>query len=281
MLYILPPPSAKPPSVWDLIINFHRKGCQEAAATSSSTNPKKLLKFDCRETNKSQRTWCKTSPSDQSHVSIYRRRDLKSTLAIVISFTFSRAKPDTVTRKFLSFSTQNETFFFFDFPHSHRHSNDGRVCWGKWKEKKFSPFHTWRNRFGELKIVFFFSAFLLHFDFAMRENCAKFKFRRRFSMGKEFFCFDEFFQLVKITRRGPKNVENLIAFFSVFFFHGKLIRHWTFCWATIRGRRCVSAFLTTELASLFGYRANFDESLRGADEIFVVCFDWEKLKISL
>lgn len=73
MLYILPPPSAKPPSVWDLIINFHRKGCQESTSndhnTDTSSSSKKSLKFDCREANKSQRTWCKTSPSDQSHVS--------------------------------------------------------------------------------------------------------------------------------------------------------------------------------------------------------------------
>lgn len=73
MLYILPPPSAKPPSVWDLIINFHRKGCQESGSSGGNANTlsssKKSLKFDCRETKKSQRTWCKTSPSDQSHVS--------------------------------------------------------------------------------------------------------------------------------------------------------------------------------------------------------------------
>lgn len=97
MLYILPPPSAKPPSVWDLIINFHRKGCQEAHGSSS--NPKKLLKFDCRETTKkSQRTWCKTSPSDQSHVSIYRRV-VTSKVAIVISFTFSPAQNQTRSQK--------------------------------------------------------------------------------------------------------------------------------------------------------------------------------------
>ena len=73
MLYILPPPSAKPPSVWDLIINFHRKGgCQESSSNENNNNnspgSKKTLKFNCRETKKSQRTWCKTSPSDQSHV---------------------------------------------------------------------------------------------------------------------------------------------------------------------------------------------------------------------
>lgn len=65
MLYILPPPSAKPPSVWDLIINFHRK-----EAASSSHPVKKSLKFDCRETKKSQRTWCRTSPSEPSHVRV-------------------------------------------------------------------------------------------------------------------------------------------------------------------------------------------------------------------
>lgn len=132
MLYILPPPSAKPPSVWDLIINFHRKGCQEAA--SSSTNPKKLLKFDCRETKKSQRTWCKTSPSDQSHVSILSPSWPQKTLsreAIVISFTFSRRQTRHGHKK---------TSFIFhpkrDFLISLRFDISTTVafvfCWGKW-----------------------------------------------------------------------------------------------------------------------------------------------------
>lgn len=104
MLYILPPPSAKPPSVWDLIINFHRKGCQDEAP------PKKSLKFDCREAKKSQRTWCKTSPSDRSHVSIaltskaaqfhfLTRRD---------GLVWSRLHPTLFHRRLVA---GNETFF--------------------------------------------------------------------------------------------------------------------------------------------------------------------------
>lgn len=100
MLYILPPPTAKPPSVWDLIINFHRKGCQEPSGTQSTSNlSKKSLKFDCRETKKSQRTWCKTSPSDQSHVSERDTHDLKTN---IISFTFSQKTTD-VAKKCLCF----------------------------------------------------------------------------------------------------------------------------------------------------------------------------------
>lgn len=166
MLYILPPPSAKPPSVWDLIINFHRKGCQESAGSSST--PKKLLKFDCRETTKkSQRTWCKTSPSDQSHVSIYRRRDLKKnnmkerTTTIRDQFHFLAAKKISST-----FPPKTR----LRFPSRRRFvAGNGK------KRKKFSPIHTWQNGFGDLKIVFFhFSAFHLHFELRWKT------FRRRF-----------------------------------------------------------------------------------------------------
>lgn len=156
MLYILPPPSAKPPSVWDLIINFHRKGCQEA--NGSSSNPKKLLKFDCRETTKkSQRTWCKKSPSDQSlHVSIYRARpvvDLKKCGAIVISFTFSRARLQThghIEKISLNFHPKQD----FWFPsHRRRRRHYPRDVEGN---EKFSPSpHTWQNSLAAFKNSFF------------------------------------------------------------------------------------------------------------------------------
>lgn len=71
MLYILPPPqTAKPPSVWDLILNFHRKGCPDSDA--SSFVPLKKAKLPLRFAAREQ-SWCnKTTVSScqtASHVS--------------------------------------------------------------------------------------------------------------------------------------------------------------------------------------------------------------------
>lgn len=126
MLYILPPPTAKPPSVWDLIINFHRKGCQDPSGNQSSANSsKKSLKFDCRETKKSQRTWCKTSPSDQSHVS---ERDYSHDLKKHHQFHFL-AKDDGWTLENL-FAFPSKTRL--DFPSSSMRHSRFEACCGKW-----------------------------------------------------------------------------------------------------------------------------------------------------
>lgn len=103
MLYILPPPpSAKPPSVWDLIINFHRKGCQESTNSSKSS-----LKFECHERRKVHRSWCSktTSESSQtasSHVSMTSKVDL------LISFTFSLR--DCATKLYTTLSEAERVF---------------------------------------------------------------------------------------------------------------------------------------------------------------------------
>lgn len=87
MLYILPPPTnPSPPSVWDLIINFHRKGCQDGSEPSSpSTNVSKSIKFDKGQMSlvtgqkRSHRsTWSKSSKLSisQSHVRIVNTIDL-------------------------------------------------------------------------------------------------------------------------------------------------------------------------------------------------------------
>lgn len=64
MLYILPPPTnPSPPSVWDLIINFHRKGCQESHTDDTPSNS---INFSCKgqqHGRKIRRSWCKTTPS--------------------------------------------------------------------------------------------------------------------------------------------------------------------------------------------------------------------------
>lgn len=122
MLYILPPPTAKPPSVWDLIINFHRKGCQEPSGTQNGSNSlKKSLKFDCREVKKSQRTWCKTSPSDQTHVS---ERDSNHDLKRFIGFTFSRTTTTYGRKKFSSLfrPKRDSTSRFFSTRQSQKRS---------------------------------------------------------------------------------------------------------------------------------------------------------------
>lgn len=171
MLYILPPPSAKPPSVWDLIINFHRKGCQESNSGSSKTlsSSKKSLKFDCRETTtkKSQRTWCKTSPSDQSHVSARE-------IILVTSKTnqFHFLARDMKTRRAMGLKRHFPLFFklfhpkrdFFSF------SFLGDVvfdCCGKWKPfDVFTHMAELRSMLVNLKIVFLISSSPFYW-----ENC--------------------------------------------------------------------------------------------------------------
>lgn len=115
MLYILPPPTAKPPSVWDLIINFHRKGCQDEAPASS----KKSLKFNCRETKKSQRTWCKSSPSEPLHVS-RTSGDLKSDQFHFLGWMEKSSSPSRFptpkTRFFERLVAGNETLFSLSAP---------------------------------------------------------------------------------------------------------------------------------------------------------------------
>ncbi|KAG5684206.1 hypothetical protein PVAND_013445 [Polypedilum vanderplanki] len=84
MLYILPPPSNPSPTVWDLILNFHQKGCQEndtscgsnmesPSARSSSSHKSNSIKFDkgqnCHRKSK-RNSWYKTSSqssTNQSH----------------------------------------------------------------------------------------------------------------------------------------------------------------------------------------------------------------------
>ncbi len=89
MLYILPPPTnPSPPSVWDLIINFHRKGCEESeTATAVGDSSSKSIKFSCKGQHhdighgrKNRRSWCKTTPSSSSpssHNLNVRKREKK------------------------------------------------------------------------------------------------------------------------------------------------------------------------------------------------------------
>jgi hypothetical protein len=71
MLYILPPQSApSPPSVWDLIINFHRKGTDANAGPSSIKKP---IKFDREVMKKSRRSWHKSSSSEPNQSSPHVR----------------------------------------------------------------------------------------------------------------------------------------------------------------------------------------------------------------
>lgn len=90
MLYILPPPSnPSPPSVWDLIINFHRKGCQESETVVEESSSKSI-KFSCKGQQKAhdsgherkiRRYWCKTtpssSPSSTNHFNNVRKEIMK------------------------------------------------------------------------------------------------------------------------------------------------------------------------------------------------------------
>jgi hypothetical protein len=80
MLYILPPPSAKPPSVWDLIINFHRR-----EASGGSTN------FNC-----SRQKQRKKSPSHVRN----RRLDLKTREILGFTFTDFPTSPNRVEKSF-------------------------------------------------------------------------------------------------------------------------------------------------------------------------------------
>lgn len=70
MLYILPPPTnPSPPSVWDLIINFHQKGCQESETTVVDDSSSKAIKFSCKGQQlerKIRRSWCKTTTTPSS-----------------------------------------------------------------------------------------------------------------------------------------------------------------------------------------------------------------------
>lgn len=167
MLYILPPPSVKPPSVWDLIINFHRKGCQES--TCSSSPPNKSLKFDCRET-KSQRTWCKTSPSHRSHVSgAITLMTSKNT----IGFTFSLWENQTRWTHEIFF----RLFHFLpksrlDFSKVSLFSRDNNAS-GKWKSFELCCCETLRKA-GDLKIVFRVFSFSKRSEMAHRVKNRRF-----------------------------------------------------------------------------------------------------------
>lgn len=72
MLYILPPPTnPSPPSVWDLIINFHQKGCQDTTVTETSSKPIRFDKGHNGIKRIRHQSWCKSSESSstyQSHV---------------------------------------------------------------------------------------------------------------------------------------------------------------------------------------------------------------------
>lgn len=134
MLYILPPPTnPSPPSVWDLIINFHRKGCQESE-TAVDDAPSNSINFSCKgqqHGRKIRRSWCKTTPPSSSPSSstnhfnnVSERRDNEKkiemkkakvhsvvlcwpqkwnnrpTSTTTINFTFTQ-KPDVNAEKFL------------------------------------------------------------------------------------------------------------------------------------------------------------------------------------
>lgn len=71
MLFILPPPTAPtPPSPWDLIINFNRKGYQKDEYTKGLSVPKKAIKdsFKDRREHKTFRETCKLSSTHQTNV---------------------------------------------------------------------------------------------------------------------------------------------------------------------------------------------------------------------
>lgn len=74
MLYVLPPPTTRPPSVWDLVVDFHHKECEKNVAHHS----KKLLRFHCHEPKQSQLLGSKTLALDQSNVSEKSESDLKT-----------------------------------------------------------------------------------------------------------------------------------------------------------------------------------------------------------
>lgn len=82
MLYILPPPqTAKPPSVWDLILNFHRKGCPDSdpASYMPLKKAKLPLKFSANE-RRVHESWCNktTMSSCQTKALSHVRRGRKS-----------------------------------------------------------------------------------------------------------------------------------------------------------------------------------------------------------
>lgn len=226
MLYILPPPSAKPPSVWDLIINFHRKGCQESG--SSAPSPKKSLKFDCRET-KSQRTWCKTSPSNQSHVS--QRFSWPQKRSVSLS---RENQTDGHEENFFRFPPKTRLDFPVRFPSSLARCRD-EYCCGKWNA------HTWREESWWFKNSF--SPFSPFGD----EGTAQNKHSRKNS--SQFLAFFVFFILGKtsstqrcrwksgkhLSTKIVQRWNHLMLNFPIKL-RGKPARHWTANWATSESR---------------------------------------------
>lgn len=70
MLYILPPTAPPPPSPWDLIINFHRKGYNHESISSSSI-PLKTIKDSLNYDKRDQKKYIqskKLSPKDKANV---------------------------------------------------------------------------------------------------------------------------------------------------------------------------------------------------------------------
>lgn len=222
MLYILPPPSAKPPSVWDLIINFHRKGCQESSGSNNSndqSSSKKSLKFDCRETKKSQRTWCKTSPSDQSHVSKAAIVFMTSKdLSLIISFTFSREKTrrSDMRRNFLQFSTQNKSWFPIPLHSSSSYKSTSQM------RRLLREMKTFRSVFTHGKLL---SCLVLLFNVESSKNRFFFAFSLKFSisMWKSRKIIEKMGKLRRKSAR-KKNLVNFAASFWITSFNAALDR---------------------------------------------------------
>lgn len=72
MLYILPPLTASPPpSPWDLIINFHRKGYHNHENISRSSIPRNSIKDSLNYDKRDQKQYTQTkklSPTGQENV---------------------------------------------------------------------------------------------------------------------------------------------------------------------------------------------------------------------
>lgn len=124
MLYILPPPTnPSPPSVWDLIINFHRKGCQDSETVIDSSSSKSV-KFICTgqqqnsgdHEKKIRRSWCKTTQSSSStnhfnNVSERRDNEKRWRKQKSILLCFVDLKNETIVqrrRRSISLSRKNQ-----------------------------------------------------------------------------------------------------------------------------------------------------------------------------
>lgn len=121
MLYILPPPTnPSPPSVWDLILNFHRKGCQDSDSPSPHESPSRLIKFsskgqhDGSSSRKTRRSWGKTSPlspttplsssSNQHKVRVKQIMKMKKAKVHPFCCVLLTSKKETIVQRSISLS---------------------------------------------------------------------------------------------------------------------------------------------------------------------------------